>query len=300
VSHDCACGRPIQDTAVVCPHCGFQLDAALAEITEYRGLAYDLDVTLSKQANITSTNGAPQAEEPQAKAPGTLRPSQLPYHGGASRAAGELKGVLVTWARVVIAETGVGTVPTFGPTCRSCQHRSCRDIRTRGLPTSDTIAGIGAWLRPHVGWLRYHEAGQEAVDEICDAVAAVRRVIDRPAERLYAGPCDCGVDLYARLEASYVTCRADAHEDGPLVWPVEERRRWLLRSAEDVLATTAEISRALTRYQQPVTPEMIRGYKARGRLVQRGSRPENGKQVALWRLGDVLAIVAPEQEKVSA
>lgn len=275
MSHDCACGRPIQDTAVVCPQCGFQLDAALHELADYQGLAYDLDITLSKQANITSANTAGQAEEPQANDPGTLRTSQLPFHGGASRAASELKTALVTWARVLHNEAGAV------------------------LPAADTIAGIAAWLRPYVGWLRYHEAGQEAVDGICDAVAAARRCVDRPAERLYAGPCTCGADLYARLDAAHVVCRDVAHEEA-LAWPVGERRAWLLKSAEDVLATTTEISRALTRYQQPVTPSAIRGYVARKRLVQRGARSENGKQVALWRLGDVLAIVAPQQEKVSA
>jgi hypothetical protein len=300
VTHDCACTRPIQDTAVVCPHCAYQLDAALAELVEYRGLAYDLDITLSKQANITSANTSGQAEEPQPNDPGTLKAQPLPFHGGASQAASELKTALVTWTRIVIVGTGAGTVPTHGPACRSCQHRSCRNIRTRGLPTSDTIAGVAAWLRPRVGWLRYHEAGQEAVDGICDAVAAVRRCVDRPPERLYAGPCDCGLDLYARLDAAYVECYAEEHGEKGLVWPVGERRAWLLRSAEDVLATSLEISRALTRLSQPVTTSKIRGYVARGRLVQRGARSENGKQVALWRLGDVLAIVAPEQEKVAS
>lgn len=278
MSHDCACTRPIHDTATVCPHCAYQLDAALAELTEYRGLAYDLDITLSGQTAITSANSTPQAEEPQAKEPGTLRPSRLPYHGGASKAAGELKTALVTWARIVHTETGAI------------------------LPVNDTIAGVARWLRPCVGWLRYHDAGQEAVDGICEAVAAARRVIDRPAERLYAGPCDCGADLYARLEASYVTCRAEVHEDGPLVWPVEERRRWLLTSAEDVLATTTEISRALTRYQQPVTSEMLRGFVFRKRLGARGSRVVAGRKdpVPLYRLGDVLDILAQRVEKVTA
>jgi hypothetical protein len=278
VTHDCACSRPIHDTATVCPHCGYLLDAALAEVVAYRGLAYDLDVALAKQARMSSTStAAPPPSEPQAKEAGTLKPTQLPYHAGASNAAGELKATLVTWARIVASDTGAVLTD--------------RD---------DTTAAVARWLRQYVGWLRYHEAGQEAVDCICDAVAAAWRCVDRPADRLYAGRCDCGADLYARLDASYVTCRAEVHEDGPLAWPVEERRRWLLRSAEDVLATTTEISRALTRYAQPVTPEAIRGYKARGRLVSKGERVENGRVVPLYRLGDVLAIVAPEQEKASA
>jgi hypothetical protein len=101
------------------------------------------------------------------------------------------------------------------------------------------------------------------------------------------------------LDAAYVVCRADVHEDGPLAWPVEERRRWLMSSAEDVLASTTEISRALTRYAQPVTPSALRGYVARKRLVAKGERPENGRVIPLYRLGDVLEIVAP-MEQVSA
>jgi hypothetical protein len=276
VSHDCGCGRPIQDTAVVCPHCAHQLDAALAEIVDYRGLAYDLNITLSKQANTATANNTPQQEEPQSKEPGTLRPTPSPYHGGASRAAHELKAALVTWALIIRNDTGAE------------------------LP-GDTLAAVAAWLRPRVGWLRYHEAGGEAVDGICDAVAAARRCVDRPAEKLYAGPCDCGVDLYARLDASYVECRAETHEQ-PLVWPVVERRRWLLVSAEDVLATTTEISRALTRYQQPVTSSMLRGYVARKRLGVRGSRVVAGRRdpVPLYRLGDVLDILAQQAEKVAS
>lgn len=296
MTHECACTRPITDTAVVCPHCGHILDAALAEVVDW--LALELDVTLAKQAKVAAGHSAPQPLEPQDKAPGTLKPNPLPYHGGASNAATRLKGVLVSWARIIIEETGAGTVPTLGPTCLTCRHNSCHDIRTRGLP-EDTIASIAAWLRPRVGWLRYHEAGQDAVDEICAAVGQARRVVDRPAERLYAGPCDCGLDLYARLDAAYVVCRADVHEDGPLAWPVVERRRWLLESAEDVLASTTEISRALTRYAQPVTPSALRGYVARRRLAARGERVENGRIIPLYRLGDVLEIVAP-MEQVSA
>jgi hypothetical protein len=73
-------------------------------------------------------------------------------------------------------------------------------------------------------------------------------------------------------------------------------------SAEDVLATTTEISRALTRYQQPVTPEMLRGYVFRKRLMPRGERPVAGRKdpVPLYRLGDVLNILAQQAEKVSA
>jgi hypothetical protein len=263
VTHPCeTCGRPSPD-ATICPGCGYKLDAAISAIVEYQGLAYDLDVAITRQSRIGSRSGARSTETPVA------------FDQRASEASQHLKGVLAGWARVVAEETGAE------------------------LPV-DTLTGIATWLRPRVGWLRHHEAGAEAYNAIRDAVKAARRVCDRPAEKLYAGPCDeCGEDLYARLEAVYVMCVNPIHED-ELIWSVEERRRWLLQSAEDVLASPLEISRALTRYAQPVTPSAIRGYVHRGQLVARGERLEGSRQIPVYRLGDVLDILARQAERVSA
>lgn len=280
------CNAAIADGATFCVGCAHRLDAALAEVAAYQGLAYDLELALSRQT-VMSTRGGSRPTE-----------AAVPYHRGVSEVAARLHRALSAWSRRVAVETGVGTVPTFGPACRSCRHRSCRDIRTRGLP-ADTTAGLAAWLRPRVGWLRHHPDGATAYTGIVGAVADARRVVDRPAEKLYAGPCDCGEDLYARLDASYVVCRAETHDE-PLAWPVEERRRWLLASAADVLATGTEISRALTRYAQPVTQSSLRGYVHRGQLVPRGERVEGGRMVMLYRLGDVLDILARREEKASA
>jgi hypothetical protein len=257
VTHDCeTCARPISDGATFCVNCAHQLDAAIADISAYHGLAWDLQITTTRQARIGSREGARSTETP------------IAYDQRASDTSTHLKIVLASWARLIAEETGAE-------------------------PPTDDLPRIAAWLRPRIGWLRHHPAGAEAHNEILDAVRDARRVTDRPAERLYAGPCDCGEDLYARLDAAYVTCASPAHEQ-EIVWPVDERRRWLLASAEDVLASTTEISRALTRYAQTLTPSAIRGYVARGRLVRHGERVENGRTVPLYRLGDVLQIVAPE------
>lgn len=284
--HPCeVCARPQGDDATFCIGCAHLLDAALADVAAYHGLAYDLDLATSKQTIMTARDGGYSFDVP------------LPYHRAASDAAAVLKHALAGWARIVIVETGVGSVPTLGPVCRSCVHRSCRDIRTRGLP-ADATASLAAFLRPRVGWLRHHPAGAQAHDAITSAVADARRVCDRPADRIYAGPCDCGIDLYARLDAAYVICRAPDHDE-PLAWPVEQRRRWLLDSARDVLASGTEISRALTRYAQPVTPSALRGYVHRGTLASKGERREGGRMVALYRLGDVLDILARQAERVA-
>lgn len=256
------CARPQGDDATICAACAHLLDAHLADITAYHGLAWDLALATARQTALTSRSGSRPATTP------------VPYDARASRAADELQAVLTRWARTVATETG-------------------------DQPPGRTLTAAAAYLRRRVGWLRHHPDGALAHEQISDAVRQARRVCDRPADRLYAGRCDCGTDLYARLDAAYVVCRDPAHGEEGVAWPVEERRRWLLASAEDVLATTTEISRALTRYARPVTPAAIRGYAARGRLVMKGERVENGRRVPLYRLGDVMRLVIGG-EKASA
>jgi hypothetical protein len=238
------------------------LDAAIADVCAHHGLGWDLDLALARQVCIGARDGSRPTE------------TAWPWDDRAGKAAAELMRVLRKWAYRIKDETGAGYPPR-------------------------KMAPLAGWLRPRVGWLRHHPDGAAAHGEILDAVRAARRTVDRPADRLYAGPCDCGADLYARLGAAYVVCHADAH-DGPVAWPVEERRRWLLNSAADVLATATEISRALTRYQQPVTPSALRGYVHRGQLVSRGERPDGGRTVKLYRLGDVLDILARQVERVAS
>ena len=271
--HLCACSRPSPD-ATLCAHCGHLLRKTLGEVSEYHGLGWDLDLALSRQVRIERPTGVADPD-PELRQPGTLRPTPSPYDHAASLAARALHNTLATWARVIIDETGAES-------------------------PADSIPVIAGWLRVRSGWLRHHPAGAEALDGIQDAVRAARRAVDRPAERLYAGPCqECGTDLYARIDATFVTCPACEE-----AWNVGELREWLLDSAQDVLATATEISRALTRYASPVTPSAIRGYVHRGQLVPHGSRAEGHREVALYRLGDVVDCVtraaAARSERIGA
>ena len=72
----------------------------------------------------------------------------------------------------------------------------------------DTPAAVAGWLLHHTLWLRHHKAGYEAVEEITSAVNAVRKAVDRPPERIYAGPCkDCGGDMFGKPGAVSIECR---------------------------------------------------------------------------------------------
>ncbi|MFC6885310.1 MULTISPECIES: hypothetical protein [Actinomadura] len=276
----CACGQPARD-ATFCASCAYRLDEAIAQISVHHGLAWDLELATTRQARLGDRGGPRSAQVP------------LPYDERAGDAATTLHRALARWAAVIARETTGPRRPGLpGPVCgrrARCAHPSCRMIRASRPPEPPpvTLTGLATWLRPRVGWLRHHAAGQQAYDEILAAVAAARRVVDRPAERLYAGPCDdCGEDLYARPGAAAVPCPG-CHA----VYEVEARRAWLLRAAEDVLASATDISRAITRLGQPVTPEAIRGYAHRGLLLPRTHRTTGGRTVPLYRLGDVVDVL---------
>lgn len=251
------CARPVADGSTVCVSCAYRLDEALSSISEYRGLAWDLAATVARQDRIGDRNGggSPSAE------------TALPFNHRAAQAAVRLTAALKVWADQIAHETGDRAPPV-------------------------ELARLAGWLRPRVGWLRHHERGAYAFSFILDAVREARRVIDRPPDLIYAGPCgaalsdgggECDEDLYAFPGAAYVTCRGCDTS-----WDVQERRAWLLVSVEDILATATEISRALTTYAYPVTTAMIRGYVRRQELVARG-RNEQG--AARYRIGDVVELV---------
>lgn len=267
----CHCGKPTRD-AVLCVPCAYRLDEAIAQISGYQGLGYDLDIALARQDRIERPTGRPHVDDrdDDRQWPGTLRPNALPYEPRAAQAAETVRRLLRTLAIDVIA------------------------AETRADPPTDhTVTGLAAWIRPRVGWLRHHHRAPEYLQMALEAAHTARRAVDRPAERLYAGPCDqCGQDMYGRVGARIVEC-----PPCDLVYDVAARRQWLLRSAEDVLATSTEIARAITRLGQPVTPEMIRGYVHRGHLVPHGHRTNGNRKTPLYRLGDVLDVLAHRAER---
>lgn len=264
------CGRPSPDGAAACASCGALLHQHLAEVAD--GLAAELDTALARQARLGG-GGRRGAETP------------LAYGEAAAEAIAVLRSALVSWVRILDRHD----LP-FGPACPGrCEHGSCVWITTRILP-DDTVPAMADWLARRVTDIRRHPVGGEAVDELVDAIHQARRAIDRGAELVYCGPCGqrgkdgrtCMTDLYARPGARLVQCRCGAITD------VQARRTWLLREAESVLGTATEIAQALTRLDRPVTPERIRQWDHRDRLIPRG---HNSRGHPLYRIGDVLDLL---------
>jgi hypothetical protein len=88
VSHQCACGEPIADTAVIGARCVSQLMQDLAEIP---ALSDELDTVLSRQTAGGKHEAGKSAEKP------------LPYDVGASEALSDLRAKLVGWVQVLHA-----------------------------------------------------------------------------------------------------------------------------------------------------------------------------------------------------
>lgn len=262
------CGRAVSDE-YVCRVCGDQLVEHLAAVPE---LAAELDVTLTRQGRtglpVGSTSGSPS--------------KPLPFDERASAVLGDLRAILVGWVRLCVEEH---LAPGRARPSEAISGSAWGD----SLP-EDTFEALAAFLTVRVEALRHHPAGEEAVDEITAVVRRARNVVDVAEARWYAGRCACGMDLYARASAAGIVCPGCA-----TTYDVAERRAALLRSVEDVLATTTEISRAVTSFAHELTPGAIRAYVQRGRLVAKGTR--GGKPV--YRVGDVLELVVAARSAAS-
>lgn len=242
------CGRPVED-AWVCSTCAGDLEADLAELP---ALSNDLDLVL---ARLTAYGDRMMG------GPGANR-KIIPFDARASDVKNAMHAILVSWTRLCFEE---------------------RPGINADWP-ADEIGHLAVFVLAQVEWLRHHEAGHEAVDEIRGAVERVRLVVDRPPDRWYAGACDqCGVDLYVRVGTFAAVCRCGSTYDVPT------RRSWLLDKAEDVLCNATDMSRALSNLDQPVTADRIWKWRERGQLLEH-ARDRRGRP--LYRVGDIRDLLA--------
>jgi hypothetical protein len=134
------------------------------------------------------------------------------------------------------------------------------------LVCDDTVEAMAEWLALRPSWLAEHAAAGELQEELVSAIAECWRVIDRPADLWYAGPCGedgCEGEVYGHPESALARCRICG-----LAWDMTERRDWLLHCAEHVELTAAELSKALPGLlDRPLSPETIRTWYRAGRIV---------------------------------
>jgi transcription elongation factor Elf1 len=253
-----SCEAP-QDAGLLCHTCTTKLERDLGDVA---AIVDELNTTISRQARIG-----------QGGKGGGLASEKTPVHLGAIEVADNLGNVLTMWARDIM-DGG------FGPT-----HPA-------------PITGAAAVLMFHIDQVRKHPAVDELVDEITDAIGQARRVVDRPADRMFVGPClvefegvTCHEDLYAKPRAAWVVCKVcgSSHD-------VAERRDWMLNDASDRLFTVREAAQILGSYGNlRITESTIRGYISGGKLGYHGK--VEGSSVI--RLGDLLAVIGDHATRKS-
>jgi hypothetical protein len=281
----CSCSRPIKDSAFLCSECSKTLEKHLAEVP---ALAADLETTRTRTSR-TGGRGigivVRDAERP------------VPWNDKAARLADEFKALLVGWARICQDFR----VRPEGPACRRCAHSSCSMLRSY-TPPVDTAQSLSAYLLASLPALRHRPEVTAMADELYRFRERAAKVIDRPAERTYAGPCREEVEAYG--DHGEACCLAELHvsvDERTAVCPycaaehdVAIRKQWLLAVAESQLVTVAELVRLLAFTDQPVPRATVDSWVRRRRLVQHGSG-----EPALYRVGDALSLLV-ERKSASA
>ena len=211
----------------------------------------ELDVVLTRQSRYSDPEGRGGDKA-------------LPFNLKASDTGEALRGTLNTWCRLIAEERG------------------------KELP-EDHPAAVARWLLNHVTWLRHHRAGADAVDEITSVVHKVRYIVDRPAERIYAGPCkDCNGDMYGKPGAAMVECRPCGLE-----YDVAEMVAWMQHEARQRLVTAKEAIVLLGRFGLPLSQKTIEKWRQRERLF---AHPEPRGGVSLYKFDDIWRLVVGDED----
>ena len=285
----CQCGKPTGSTATLCIDCRKTMEIAIVNISVYYA---DLDTLHARLVRFGQ--GGRSSETPLAI---DARFARL---GDGSEIEHDARNTIVGWVRYIGEYVSVGNGPTCGP---YCLHVSCALIR-KSRPPLDAMPSMCAYLLRWADWLRTSPAGIEALDEFCDVERRLRRLIDRPLDRWYAGPCnaltgsdedaECGETLYALADLGEVTCRKCQ-----ATYDVKARREWLLAAAEEYEAPVSVIARAIIVLADNERDEgrlaaRLRQWASRNRIFPVRHQMIDGIERPLFRIGTVLDLLAED------
>lgn len=280
---DCQCGRPV-DGASICRECSHALQIALGDISSHW---VDLDTVKARQTRYGGTGGGRGGEKPL-----PVDARFLGWEADGSRLQDAVKNTIGTWGRLVMEQR-----PEFaGPTHDACLHVSCSTLRRSRTPRSD-VPAYCRYLLGHADWIRTQMWAPEILDELTYTAEQLRRMVDRPADKLFAGYCtECDLALHAKIGAPQVKCTGCEKS-----FSVEATRDQMWVEAQDQLGTAAEISRAISWLGQvPLTADRIYKWVERKRLPQRGHITYRGREVPIYRIGDVAALVEASDNQQKA
>lgn len=135
--------------------------------------------------------------------------------------------------------------------------------------------------------------------DINEDVHAAKQAIDRPADKVFAGPCNteyrglggtaiCSADLYAREGKATVRCRECGAEHD-----VQARREWMLKEVRNYEADAGLMASILTGLGFKIDSSTIRKYGADNLIEVRG---KSATGAAKYNIGQVLDTFAVKQE----
>lgn len=252
------CGRERLEHLYVCRGEGGCEDRLQAVLDELPGLYQHVEETFSRQDAIGGDGGRKSAE------------TSLPHKPNAGDALATISEVVAEWALVFAEAVGQATVVELPAVSGS--------VRLSYPPDNP-----GEWLRRNV----YSIVGQPRAGEALAALeglqALAMRVIDRPGERLYAGPCqeaECHSVLWAKPGDAVVKCWSCRK-----VFLVKDRREWMINAAAVMRVTQATALAWVKLLMDAEVPYRTwQSWRARGRLHSAG---ENVEGKPLFRFGDV-------------
>jgi hypothetical protein len=280
----CVCGKPTSG-AWLCDGCCKTLAIALVNVAAYYDDLTTVQTKATRYGSSVATRGSIGKSQPL-----PVDGRFLDVTGDGTQARWDVWNSVATWCRVVMEEAGP---PLTEPACRSCMHTSCTAIRRRRWPRN-TLRSQMAYFDRQFRWIIRNEWAPEFLDEMLDNERRLRRLIDRPADRWYAGKCSigndedhCTAELYALEGAASIVCPGCEY-----VHDVGTRRDFLLDEARAYLVTATEAARALiswTDYDgiESNLVKRIDKWRDRERLEVADVTSLNGRDRHLYRLGDI-------------
>lgn len=278
------CGRPIHDQGYVCRPCAGLIGDLLAVVVLAAG---EEVATIAKLDAISRNGGLLEPLEPWPKAESALYPNPLPVNLDAAERFSSATMALETAARAIEAERGAVMALT-GP----CRHNTCRRIAEgmvfiAGALCADhgrhPLAYVATFLAEQLEWLRHRPDANVELGEIGNACTQIIAVVDRPADRWYAGNCgECGDELWPAAGVGTIRCDCGAEYDA------DERRTWMLSQLEEMWLGAEQAAHAMTSLGMPVVASTIRTWAERHRLAP---HPESLPGRPRYRVGSVRELV---------
>lgn len=292
------CGADMDATASICTKCRKTLEVALANIAVYWP---DLETLRAGQVRYGSGGGSARSSGESHLGMDT----RFDRGGYGTEIQALARNTITTWTRYVLDHVSIG----HGPVCvGACLHVSCSLIR-RSRPPADTIVSCCRYLLGWADWLRVSPGGVDALRDLRAVERKLASLIDRPADRWYAGVCGsvtdtaagevvCERELYAEAEAAWVRC----HDCG-CTYDVPARRKALLGQARTHIARADVLARAIAMFGEDVDDQKLAArileWVRQRRLFSRGSEIHMGKKRSMYVLGEVLDLMAEDAARGS-